>query len=199
MINDSLWSLSYEFTMYMSLLVFYFIKNKKTALFGVTFTFITFYFLSIYKPLFLGKYFQLFNLETNRLYHLAMIFLAGSALTFFNLSKINYLSIRILCAISLLIILYLGWYNILSSFILPLLILLVGQIATPILSTLGEKVGDISYGVYIYGFIIQQILMNYFSFSPIQLMSLSLPITFAIAYFSWHLIEKKMMKYKELI
>lgn len=81
------------------------------------------------------------------------------------------------------------WKRILRLF--HTLIIQIGLLTTPILTNIYKRIGDISYGVYIYGFIIQQSFMNYFNFNPYYLMSYSLIITSIFAYFSWHLVEKK--------
>lgn len=197
-VNGSLWSLSYEFTLYIGLVLFYFIKNQKVSVLLAAFIFIASWALSLFKPNFLTNYFSYAFLDTNQLYRLSVFFFAGSLLSFFNLSKINKLSVRLLLALIILISIYFGNYKMISPFILPPLILLLGLLATPIISSLSEKVGDISYGVYIYGFLVQQFLMNYFSLSPLFLMSLSLPITFILAYLSWHFVEEKMMRFKNV-
>ncbi|SDE67085.1 Peptidoglycan/LPS O-acetylase OafA/YrhL, contains acyltransferase and SGNH-hydrolase domains [Mucilaginibacter pineti] len=50
--------------------------------------------------------------------------------------------------------------------------------------------GDYSYGVYIYGFLIQQIIAFYFpNLHPIYSIFITLPIVLAISIISWHLIE----------
>lgn len=62
-----------------------------------------------------------------------------------------------------------------------------------------EKIGDLSYGIYIYGFLVQQIIMNYFNLTPVELMVSSLMMTIVPAYLSWHLVESKALKYKNVV
>lgn len=58
--------------------------------------------------------------------------------------------------------------------------------------------GDFSYGIYIYAFPVQQILMYYFKISTSSgLFLLALPITLLLAVLSWHLIEKPALKLKQ--
>ncbi len=61
-----------------------------------------------------------------------------------------------------------------------------------------SKIGDLSYGIYIYGWIIQQIVVqwlhphiNWFTNCLI-----SLPFIFVLAYASWHLVEKRALQWK---
>lgn len=60
-----------------------------------------------------------------------------------------------------------------------------------------NKYGDYSYGVYIYAFPVQQALLAlYPNISLFKFFLGSLVITFIFAYFSWQLIEKKALKFK---
>lgn len=58
--------------------------------------------------------------------------------------------------------------------------------------------GDISYGLYLWGFVIQQCVVFYFGgkMDPLLNFIVSLSITVPIAYFSWKLIEEPALKYK---
>ena len=191
-INGSLWSFSYEFTMYISLLFLFFIRKKNTSYILIGLVFFSAYFLHLFRPNFLQKIFQGIFLDSAQVFRLTAYFFAGSLLSFFDLTKINTLAIRIV----LLIALYLEFYIIIAPLLLPILMLLLGSLKTPVISSLGERIGDISYGVYIYGFIVQQIIMNFLDINATLLMSLSIPITYFLAYLSWILVEERMMKYK---
>jgi peptidoglycan/LPS O-acetylase OafA/YrhL len=63
------------------------------------------------------------------------------------------------------------------------------------------KYGDLSYGIYIYAFPIQQTVMYLLDGRCSVLLNIviSLPITLIIAYFSWHLVEKRALRYKNLL
>ncbi len=55
--------------------------------------------------------------------------------------------------------------------------------------------GDYSYGVYIYGFIIQQLIAHYFPHTPpVKSIFMALPVVLLIAVLSWHLIELPAIK-----
>ncbi|WP_125766778.1 acyltransferase family protein [Lapidilactobacillus wuchangensis] len=60
------------------------------------------------------------------------------------------------------------------------------------------KYGDLSYGIYIYSFVIQQALMSIFSnnLSQMENFLLAVPLSMAFAFASWHLIEKRCIKLK---
>ena len=54
-----------------------------------------------------------------------------------------------------------------------------------------NRLGDYSYGVYIYAYPVQQTLMHVWpGFGPIDLFGAAMPITLALAVLSWHFVEK---------
>lgn len=58
--------------------------------------------------------------------------------------------------------------------------------------------GDMSFGIYIYAFPIQQCVVHFFGgrMVPFVNFAISLPITIVFAYASWHLVEKRCLKLK---
>jgi peptidoglycan/LPS O-acetylase OafA/YrhL len=82
---------------------------------------------------------------------------------------------------------------------IPYLTVYAAHIPVPLLNTFGRH-GDFSYGIYIYHYPIQQTLIqvteNAISLSA--LCALSFLATFAFAFLSWHLIEKRAMAAKNL-
>ncbi|MEE9403372.1 MAG: acyltransferase, partial [Algisphaera sp.] len=61
-----------------------------------------------------------------------------------------------------------------------------------------NRFGDYSYGIYIYAFPVQQAVVSWKAGVSITAMTLwSFPITFALAYLSWHLLEKRVLKLKK--
>jgi peptidoglycan/LPS O-acetylase OafA/YrhL len=65
------------------------------------------------------------------------------------------------------------------------------------LHNFGKK-GDYSYGVYLYAFPVQQLLVMWFHgrLEPIALFAVALPITLALAYASWNLVERPALALK---
>ncbi|MBF0705371.1 acyltransferase [Alkalihalobacillus hwajinpoensis] len=60
------------------------------------------------------------------------------------------------------------------------------------------KYGDFSYGIYIYGYPIQQVVTKQFggSMDPYVNLLISYPIILLFAYLSWHIVEKRSLKWK---
>ena len=81
--------------------------------------------------------------------------------------------------------------------VLPYAVLSFSTIATPVLSKLG-RFGDPSYGIYLYGFPVQQALFAVFGqdMGPLENTVLAVPIVVALAYISWHAVEKRALSFK---
>ncbi len=68
-----------------------------------------------------------------------------------------------------------------------------------------NKIGDYSYGIYLYSYPIQQYTVYYFltkyhyTLNHTQLFAISVIFTGIFAFFSWHIIEKSCSKYKKLL
>ena len=60
------------------------------------------------------------------------------------------------------------------------------------------RFGDLSYGLYIYGWPVEQTLtqLNGGAMAPLTLTALALPITAVLAFLSWHLVEKCALRLK---
>jgi peptidoglycan/LPS O-acetylase OafA/YrhL len=60
-----------------------------------------------------------------------------------------------------------------------------------------NRLGDYSYGLYIYAFPVQQSVAALFpGISPWRMILISAPITLTLAALSWHLVEKKALGLK---
>ncbi|MEP7328799.1 MAG: acyltransferase [Betaproteobacteria bacterium] len=60
-----------------------------------------------------------------------------------------------------------------------------------------RRVGDYSYGVYVYSFPIQQTLMQRLpDLEPVGLLLMSLPLSIAVAFASWHALEQPALRLK---
>lgn len=81
--------------------------------------------------------------------------------------------------------------------VLPMAVLTLGNASTPGLRSAG-RFGDLSYGIYIYGFPVQQTLIWLLRerVDPYTLLALVLLATGALAFASWHLVEKRALRLK---
>jgi len=68
--------------------------------------------------------------------------------------------------------------------------------STPGIRSLG-RFGDLSYGVYLWGFLIQRLVIEWFNPMPwLVNASLDIVVTGAITFASWHLIEKRAVAHE---
>jgi peptidoglycan/LPS O-acetylase OafA/YrhL len=198
-INGSLWTICYEFTMYVLLSVFIFFKSKRTVV-GVLLclwyvAFFVFYFL-------FSSWFSFYFYDLNSTYlsELGLFFLGGSLLGFFNFRDFKFINTTLVLFGILIFVSEMFFQDsvVFRVLLWPVFIIGIGEKATPLISQVGTRIGDLSYVIYIYGFPIQQTLMYFFDFSALELMLLSIPISMVLGYFSWHSIEKRMLSYKNV-
>lgn len=80
---------------------------------------------------------------------------------------------------------------------LPYAVLSFCTIATPLLSRVG-RFGDPSYGIYLYGFPVQQALFSLGGshMGPLHNTLYATPIVVVLAYLSWHVVEKRALSLK---
>ncbi|MDR2325127.1 MAG: acyltransferase [Acidovorax sp.] len=79
---------------------------------------------------------------------------------------------------------------------LPYMVIAFGTASTPVLRRFG-RFGDLSYGIYIYAFPVQQTIIWWLGPQPFAvLLSVSIVIVVAMAYASWHLIESPALRLK---
>ena len=199
-INGSLWTIIYEFTLYCTLAFFIFIKHK-TVFFQ---RFLLLIFIALF---FVIRVFQTqietIHIGTLGLYmfaHNGIYFYVGALLSTFDLQKMKY-KLPILASTFLAWILLIGNPNfeLIQYFLFPVIVLFFGTYSTKYINSIGEKIGDLSYGVYIYGFPIQQTLMHFFALSCLQLTLFATPVILVFAWISWHFVEKIALNNKSKV
>lgn len=84
-----------------------------------------------------------------------------------------------------------------SIICLPYIVLGLGFSRIPYIGEIGKR-ADISYGLYIYHYPVQQTLVNFFNFEPLTLLVATLCITVPLAILSWYLIESRALSLKNL-
>jgi peptidoglycan/LPS O-acetylase OafA/YrhL len=194
-INGSLWTIRYEFSLYIILSLLYFFRNNikivKTLLtIGLVFLLVMFNF---FLDRFAGS--KVFGMVGYEILDLGTFFVCGSVLAAFNFEKINKKRVLPIAVLIAIISIYFGFYSVSKHIVLPVIILLIGFIQLPFFSTFG-KIGDMSYGIYIYSFPVQQTLIHFFEFDLYPLIMWSLIISITFGYLSWHLVEKRALEFK---
>lgn len=91
------------------------------------------------------------------------------------------------------------WMPYFACLTLPYVVLVVGRASTPYVRR-AARFGDLSYGIYLWGFPVQQLVVDWLG---VHRMALNLPIVYAItialAWLSWHFIEGPSMRLKSRI
>lgn len=196
-INGSLWTIRYEFSLYVGLSLLFFIKGYKritmsllVLVFGLFYIGYNFYLSSLGGA-------SLFNLVGIHVLNLGTFFIGGSVLASLDFKNWKYRNqIGVIALLLLVIAVYFGYYDIMKHVLFSISILAIGFFPLPVLSSFG-KLGDSSYGIYIYSFPIQQTLVSFFKMNTDTLMITSIALSIGFGYLSWHLIEKKALKYKK--
>ena len=198
-INGSLWTIRYEFSLYIALSFLFFIRNKQAMVsYILCTTFLGFYLLyNFFLSRFAGASFM--NLLGVHVLNFGTFFIAGSVLAALQLEKLKIKKILLLITIGIFLCsIYFNYYHFLKHIILPFIILLLGFIPLKGIKDFA-KLGDASYGIYIYGFPIQQALMWYFKMNTYTLMLYSIFLSIVFGFLSWHIIEKRALKLKNRV
>lgn len=196
-INGSLWTIRYEFSLYVGLaLLFFFKKQKQVVLFLCSFSFLLFYFLhNFYLSRLAGA--SIVGLQGLHVLNLGTFFIGGSLLACLQFEKVKNKGLILIGSVLILVLsLRFNCYDSVKHIVFPLIVLLIGFIPLPFLCTFG-RFGDMSYGIYIYSFPIQQTLMYFFKMDTYILLIYSVILSIGFGFLSWHLIEKRALKYKK--
>jgi peptidoglycan/LPS O-acetylase OafA/YrhL len=129
--------------------------------------------------------------------HLAFMFFSGA--TFYILKERVRLSWLVFWVFALMLAvstvnqnLFFVIYNLVLAYTLLFLAYIPGGVVRAY-----NRLGDYSYGLYIYAFPVQQSVAALFpGISPWRMILISAPITLTLAALSWHLVEKKALGLK---
>lgn len=201
-VNGSIWTLSYEFSCYLitAVLGFFGFLNKRSVLVIFAVLLLIYLLWTSDGGLPNGSLIPYLFLHTNYVLLFFLYFFSG-ALYFFYRDNIEYNNYWILFFIvtAFSASFYFG-YGFLLLFILFGPYMLFSFAFTKFLDFSSfSYYGDFSYGIYIYGFLIQQIFIRLFggTMDPIFNFTLSLFLAILCGFFSWHLIEKHAIRMKK--
>ena len=139
-----------------------------------------------------------FFIPLEALFDLGPYFIMGSLLSCFDwevLPAKN--SIATIMLVVLLFAIYTNWGHTAVYFTLPFLVIYIGKKTNGFATWVHEKLGDPSYGIYLYAFPLQQFIIYLYRPSTLLLFILSTIGAFIFGYFSWKFIEKKALAFKQ--
>jgi peptidoglycan/LPS O-acetylase OafA/YrhL len=193
-VNGSLWSLPVEFVMYLLVAAIGITTSASRWAWIAAFAAIAFLceLWAYQAPLV-----AIFGMDVRQLAISGIYFIAGACFFKFDLDRFFSTTSIVIALLLLQGLMAWPWIDRLGSWILlPWVVLGFGlQFSKPLGSMV--KYGDFSYGMYVYAFPIQQVIVHYFPRieQPVFFV-VSLCATMIVAVFSWHLIEKPALSFK---
>ena len=198
-VNGSIWTLAYEFTMYLVI-----------ALIGVTrlykkippFVMWLGLFLITLVMLLVGREhfsFVIFYLDVSQMLIFALIFFGGVIVYKYE-NRMKFHPVAGLIALLGFVGLSLLAPKIGAIFAATLLTYAVFALGRHGLMSWTSRFGDFSYGLYIYAFPVQQMIAALtHTTNALKMFALSFAVTFAISILSWYFVESRALKWKERI
>lgn len=198
-VNGSLWTLAYEFTMYIAVaLIGVFHIYKKISPFAIWASLLALNVVVALIPSLTPK-FSLFYLDLSLLLPLALMYFSG--VMFHKYPKLLTKNIVAgLVSVAFFVILtYLlpNYAPVFGAILLAFGVFAIGS--HPFMSGI-QKYGDISYGMYIYAFPVQQTIIHFTgTTNPWKMFIASLVISAVCGIISWYLVEKPFLGLKNRI
>jgi peptidoglycan/LPS O-acetylase OafA/YrhL len=193
-VNGSLWSLPVEFTFYLALMLLGLMRAPRWALLvlAVGGAWFTLQWSVVRENLVI-----VYGMILQDVVQYGVYFLIGACISRFRLER--WLTVTSLCVAVVMMVAAEPWptvSRIVSWVAFPCIFLtfgLAGSVAARALA----RLGDYSYGVYIYAFPVQQSTLYLLPSLPMTAyVLLSLALTFALAAASWHFIENPALRHK---
>ncbi|TQL48645.1 peptidoglycan/LPS O-acetylase OafA/YrhL [Homoserinimonas aerilata] len=198
-LNGSLWTLAYEWSCYLIIALFVLLGILKRAKWIVPLVTL-FYFgvalSTIVAPGFAASIFPAFG-DSFRI-TLTLIFLIGSCMGLYSRSIPLDDRLGILSAIVVVASLALGGWIIVGYPAFAYLLLWGASRLPQRVQWIGAK-NDYSYGVYVYGFLVQQFTayLGWHHWGYVPWVLATIIVTGGCAWLSWHLVEKRAMQLKD--
>ncbi|EOY1445936.1 acyltransferase family protein [Escherichia albertii] len=198
-VNGALWTIKVEILFYIFVPFFVlFVKKLNRYIISI---FMLFILLSIAFKWGVTEYYQVLHIPeqlANQLPAVLSYFLLGGLVNYLNLSRVSKKIVFLLLIVSAFYLL-LSNENSLDFFVRPFAIagfILPICLQRNILINIPEKIGDLSYGIYVTHFPLIQLLIAVGLYDSLWLgVCLTFTILFILSFISWHFIEKPALRF----
>ncbi len=196
-VNGSIWSLAYEFTLYIALFLFGiigFLKPTKLNLVLHVLIFSTMIFLNSHSEM---TTITTFGIESSRMVNLYVYFFFGAALFILREKFQPKWFLVLLLFVCWVFSFHTKFCALVSFFFIPIFTVWFGFLPIKFPKWI-TSTGDYSYGLYVYSFPIQQLIIGYTAahISIYSMVMLSILCTFPVAILSYHFIELPALQFK---
>jgi len=198
-VNGSIWTLAYEFTMYLAVALIGALKiYKKIPPFAF---WLSLFFLVLSMSVFGREIFSLsiFYLNIGQMFIFGLMFFSGIIMHKYekHITLNAWFGLIAFVAFILLVFLLPDYISLFGATLLAYAIFAIGKHG---LMSWTSKYGDFSYGLYIYAFPIQQMIASVtHTANPLKMFALSFILTLIASILSWHFVESRALKWKDKI
>ncbi len=196
--NGSLWTIWYELLCYACIAAFFIFKrNSFIQKLLLSSLFLTLYIgLTLFDQRLSNSFLPGANSALSVSFDVVIYFVAGALGSFINWKLLPYRKHLVAAAVLILFTsLYIHQANWVLYLCYPILVLSIATMHAPKLDRL-QQLGDPSYGLYIYAFPVQQLLVQWHPMQGWQLFIGSLIVLFPLSYASWHWLEQPLLRLK---
>ena len=200
-VNGSIWTLQFEFLMYILVAIFGSLNLLKKRIYIVI---IFVLILLLYAFLFVFYSSSFSNFYIRNFLQLFIAFVAGM-LYYLYRDKIRYSTKLFISFVILFIIpiaypkMYFSYLFLIPLLSLPYILFYLAFLPIKKINNFGKN-GDYSYGVYIYSFPIQQTISHFNpNISATSMFLFSIILVLPFAWLSWHFVELKALRFKNKV
>lgn len=193
-VNGSLWSLPVEFTMYIIVAGIGFVSKNRWVWLGIA---IASALGTVFWAQRTTEVLVVYGFDLRQVFICGTYFWCGVVFNVFNVKRMFSITSVVLAMVLMLCFTSNNQWLVSSSWaLLPFVVLSFGLSNSPLISKLTYS-GDYSYGIYIYAFPIQQlVVMLYPDMAITTYLVTCTTITFLLAIASWHLVEQRALRLK---